>query len=527
MTAYNKRTNALLWQINLRSGATPSLWTYQGVDYLVVSNMVEGNPRVYVIRRDNGEIVRVSEKLDHHPLAYIRMSGRVHNNVYYVGISSNETPVAADPTYPCCSFRGSVHALDLTDATLSSVWPQPFYTMPENTGFAGGAVWGSSFPIDVESNTLYGANGNGYSAPQEYYDCIDFRVSSQNITKAQAGISCLTDNYPQVYIERVFALDLDTGALKTVSTGNSWDFWTLGCIYSPNHPNCPPTNGPDHDFGQAPVLDKLVVCDCGAEQSGNRNNNNYVTGICLDTQATHNTGHNVWVKTQCRRPRPGNNRSSEYQKVLYIGQKSGEIHCFNATDLSLVWKTQSSPGGNYGGSLFGISVDDTYVYSGAVNYNHMPWVLKNSTITYGGGWLALDKHDGKHKWTTANPASYDPSGNVGVVGSNGRSTTSYAPGPPTAIKNGVLVTSADSIFTPYWSPLVFQLNGVDKPIYGAGGWVYLLDKETGNIISSYETKASVYGGFSVDRRCAYVGSGYRSLFVLSEGYGVYKWCPED
>ena len=39
--------------------------------------------------------------------------------------------------------------------------------------------------------------------------------------------------------------------------------------------------------------------------------------------------------------------------------------------------------------------------------------------------------------------------------------------------------------------------------YGSGGYVYALRKSDGGILSSFETKAAVVGGFSADQNCAY------------------------
>ena len=86
-------------------------------------------------------------------------------------------------------------------------------------------------------------------------------------------------------------------------------------------------------------------------------------------------------------------------------------------------------------------------------------------------------------------------------------------GPPTSVNDVVFVTSSDSVYSPSYS------TGV--PVSGSGGYVYMLKKSTGEILSSFETGAGIYGGFSVDSHCAYVGYGYG---FLSAGQGVYGWC---
>lgn len=91
---------------------------------------------------------------------------------------------------------------------------------------------------------------------------------------------------------------------------------------------------------------------------------------------------------------------------------------------------------------------------------------------------------------------------------------SYTPGPPTVFGDSVLVSSADSV----------DVAGV--PTRGSGGWVYALDKNTGNILSSFETKSGVFGGFSGNRDCMYIGSGYRLPYGYSTGRSVFGWCAD-
>ena len=60
----------------------------------------------------------------------------------------------------CCTFRGSVVALDL--ATGAILWKT--YMTPDED-YPGNAVWGSSPAIDTKRGSLYIATGNNYDAP--------------------------------------------------------------------------------------------------------------------------------------------------------------------------------------------------------------------------------------------------------------------------------------------------------------------------------------------------------------------------
>src|SRR5262249_55485749 len=69
-------------------------------------------------------------QLDAHPDAIITSSPVVSNGVVYAGVSSSEENSATNPAYPCCTFRGSVVALD--EATGRIMWKT--YTVPDNNG---------------------------------------------------------------------------------------------------------------------------------------------------------------------------------------------------------------------------------------------------------------------------------------------------------------------------------------------------------------------------------------------------------
>ena len=86
-----------------------------------------------------------------------------------------EETSATRPDYPCCTFRGSVSALDA--ATGEVIWKA--YTIPDapkprgksSTGAqlfgpSGAGVW-SAPTIDTKRGLIYVATGNGYSDPQQ------------------------------------------------------------------------------------------------------------------------------------------------------------------------------------------------------------------------------------------------------------------------------------------------------------------------------------------------------------------------
>ncbi len=242
----------------------------------------------------------------------------------------------------------------------------------------------------------------------------------------------------------------------------------------------------------------------------------------------------MFKKTLCKRV---GGPALSYTNVLYVGQKTGIAWCLKASDLTTVWSTQVAPAGTAGGLTSGSSLDTKRYYVSCVNDNQNNWVLKNGTTVKGGGWAALDKLTGKILWTTSNPANFDPSGAAGLGTSHRRSSTAFGIGPTTSVLGAVLVTSTDYARLPNYGTfnvMVPDTTGNSKLVNvgasgnayqtGVGGSVYLLDKVTGEPISSYQTGASVYGGFSADARCVWVGSGHDSMHA---GTTVFGWCVAE
>ncbi len=91
-------------------------------------------------------------------------------------------------------------------------------------GPAGAGIWGAP-TIDVKRGVLYVGTGHGFAEP------------AQPTTNA------------------VLAIELATGRIRWVKQTVPNDVWIWQCPpTSPDNPNCPSTNGPDFDFGTAPIL---------------------------------------------------------------------------------------------------------------------------------------------------------------------------------------------------------------------------------------------------------------------------------
>jgi polyvinyl alcohol dehydrogenase (cytochrome) len=185
---------------------------------------------VYSVDAMTGQL-RWKKKIDDHPLARVTGTPRLHEGRLIVPVSSLEELAGADPRYPCCTFRGSVAALDAS--TGNQIWkthtigetPRPTTKNKVGTqmfGPSGGAAW-TSPTLDAARKTIYIGTGDSYSDPA----------------------APTTD--------AIMALDLDSGAIKWVSQLTQGDAWNLACG-GVDTANCPAIGGPDHDFASPPML---------------------------------------------------------------------------------------------------------------------------------------------------------------------------------------------------------------------------------------------------------------------------------
>lgn len=173
-------------------------------------------------------------RIEDHPLARITGTPTLYGGRLYVPTSSYEESQGASPDYGCCTFRGSVSALDAVGGAV--VWktyvgadePKPRGTSANGVtlyGPSGSPIW-SSPTVDAKRGLLYVATGNTYSGP------------------------------PQPSSDAVVALDLDDGAIEWMKQATPGDIYITGCGRGGN-PNCADPNGPDFDFGNSPILAAL------------------------------------------------------------------------------------------------------------------------------------------------------------------------------------------------------------------------------------------------------------------------------
>src|SRR6185295_4579661 len=74
---------------------------------------------VYAIDAEAGELLW-RRRVDDHQIARITGAPTLYRDRLYVPVSSLEEASGGNPKYECCTFRGSVTALDATDGRV--VW---------------------------------------------------------------------------------------------------------------------------------------------------------------------------------------------------------------------------------------------------------------------------------------------------------------------------------------------------------------------------------------------------------------------
>jgi len=112
-------------------------------------------------------------KIDKHPNATITGTLSLFEDRLYIPVSSTEIIESVDENYPCCSFRGSMVALNKVDGSI--VWKT--YTISEDLaqhgensegtpimGPSGAPIW-TGVTIDTLRRTLYIGTGENYTRP--------------------------------------------------------------------------------------------------------------------------------------------------------------------------------------------------------------------------------------------------------------------------------------------------------------------------------------------------------------------------
>jgi polyvinyl alcohol dehydrogenase (cytochrome) len=194
----------------------------------------DAHANVYAVDAQNGTLLWMKH-VDDHFTARITAAPTLHGGRLFVSVSSSEEFSAASLDYSCCTFRGSVVALDA--ASGEQLWktytvgePQPTRKNSKGNQLyapAGVSVWNSP-TIDSRRGAVYVGTGDSDTPPA----------------------SKLSDS--------VIALDMRSGRLLWSYQAHANDAYVGGCETPSTVENCPPVNGPDIDVGSSPILRTLA-----------------------------------------------------------------------------------------------------------------------------------------------------------------------------------------------------------------------------------------------------------------------------
>ncbi|MEK7832491.1 MAG: PQQ-binding-like beta-propeller repeat protein [Acidobacteriota bacterium] len=228
----NAQTGCTYWAMNAGSAVRAAI-TVAPLKNRAAIYFGDERSTVQAVDAETGKLIWKT-KIEDHVLSRITGSPVLYRNRLYVPVSSFEETAGRDTKYECCTFRGSVVALDT--ATGKVVWksftvqdaPKPFKKNSSGTqmfGPAGGAIW-SAPTIDAKRGAIYVGTGNSYT------------------------------DVETAHTDAIMAFDLATGKIRWTNQLTPKDNFLVGCR-QPGVGNCPEKAGPDYDFGSSVILRTL------------------------------------------------------------------------------------------------------------------------------------------------------------------------------------------------------------------------------------------------------------------------------
>ncbi len=233
--ALDTKTGCVHWAADIASRTTP----------MIVKNAIspsgwatfigERNRTVRALDAQTGKVIWTSPQIEKHSAAGITGSPVVSGSQLFVPLTSGEEGAGRAPNYRCCSFRGSLVALDLKTGQpqwQTYVVTEPLHDTRKNAsgtmmqGPAGGAIW-SAPTADAKRGLVYVTTGDSYTEAD---------------TKGA---------------DAVVAMDMKTGKVRWSNQVTNGDNFITGCSPPASAgQNCPNPLGPDFDFGATPILMK-------------------------------------------------------------------------------------------------------------------------------------------------------------------------------------------------------------------------------------------------------------------------------
>ncbi len=125
--AVKKNTGRLIWSHKISdyngvAGSVSRVSPAVDGDQLIIGDLLSptqphNGANVISVDRNKGTRRWITH-VDSHSAAIITGSPVVFDGIVYVGVSSIEENLAANPAFPCCTFRGSIVALDAKSGAM-------------------------------------------------------------------------------------------------------------------------------------------------------------------------------------------------------------------------------------------------------------------------------------------------------------------------------------------------------------------------------------------------------------------------
>ncbi len=315
--ALDAKSGCVAWGFQASSGVrnAPSVGPvkgHPGSSYAVYFGDLRGN--VYALDAATGRALWIVSA-DPHPLAAVTGSPILHKGRLYVPLASREEAAGGGPDYPCCTFRGSIVALDAD--TGKQAWKtfiiseEPKPTKKNSRGVqlyapSGGGIWDTP-TVDEARGALYIGTGDAYSRP----------------------VSATTT-------DAVMALDLATGKPRWTVQHTPDDAWLVGCEAANPSENCPANIGPDWDFGDSPIM-RTLNDGRAIVISGQKSGEVYAQDV--------RDGKVIWKATLVEKLARGEitfGGAADDQRV-YFGTRSGAVWALDLKTGEKKWTTPVAP----------------------------------------------------------------------------------------------------------------------------------------------------------------------------------------
>jgi len=234
--ALDAKRGCIYWTFQTDAGVRSPVTIAKTADGKTAAYFGDQSANMYAVDTQNGKPLW-KIKVDDNSRAAITAAPAFYGGRLYVPVSSREESQVDDLKYPCCTFRGSVLAVDASNGKV--LWKT--YTVsskPDRIGKnslgtqlwgpSGAAIWNTP-TIDLKRRVLYAGTGNNYSVPA---------------TEAS---------------DAIVAFDMDSGKIRWINQVTANDVWNRSCGRANirNELTCPDAEAPDADFASSPILTDL------------------------------------------------------------------------------------------------------------------------------------------------------------------------------------------------------------------------------------------------------------------------------